>query len=159
VADVPAAGSPALRATSRRIAAAVIVVSALVTMGVSGCSKGNRSTRAAAKPAPEEAARTQPPSPPPPVTITFANIAIDHPAETVPVGTTVVWTNAETTALPHNVTSGMVQGTTSQPDGGFASAPLINPGEKFEHTFTAPGTYHYYCSVHLAQMQGTITVG
>jgi plastocyanin len=93
------------------------------------------------------------------VTITYANIAIDRPALTVPVGTTVVWANAETTALPHNVTSGSVEGTTPHPDGAYASAPLLNPGEKFEHTFTAPGTYHYYCSVHLAQMQGTITVG
>ena len=78
---------------------------------------------------------------------------------TVAVGTTVVWANAETNGVPHNVTSGTVQGTTPQADGKFASVPLFNPGEKFEHTFSAPGTYPYYCTVHLAQMQGTITVG
>ena len=134
----------------------MIVVAALLA---SGCSR-SKGTTGAAKPATSEASPSSAPAPPPaPVTITYANIAIDHPAVTVPVGTTVVWANAEPTALPHNVTSGTIDGTTPHPDGKFASAPLFNPGEKFEHTFTAPGTYHYYCSVHLAQMQGTITVG
>jgi plastocyanin len=153
----PAAGE---RAGHRRTWALVGMIAA-ATLLAAGCSKGSGGAKDRAQ-APANAAADQAPAEQPaaaPVTITFLNLAIDRTTENVPVGTKVVWKNAETNGVPHNVTSGTVQGTTSQPDGTFASTPLFNPGESYEHTFTAAGTYRYFCSVHPVQMQGTITVG
>jgi plastocyanin len=56
---------------------------------------------------------------------------------TVPVGTTVTWTNNDDD--PHTVAS--VDKTT------FKSSAL-DTGEKFSYTFTKPGKYAYFCSVH-----------
>jgi len=71
------------------------------------------------------------------------------PAEvTVTAGTTVRWVNP--TSQVHTVT----------PDGHtrFAEAGLAG-GQQFEHTFTNPGTYHYYCAPHqVAGMTGVIRV-
>lgn len=54
----------------------------------------------------------------------------------IPVGTTVVWTQSD--AVPHTVTAD---------DGLFASGTLRN-GETFEFTFTEAGTFPYYCEFH-----------
>jgi plastocyanin len=67
------------------------------------------------------------------------------PTLTVPVGTTVRWTNRDEET--HTVTS-----TT----GLFGSAGL-DLGEEYTHTFTAPGVYPYTCDLH-SFMQGTIIV-
>ncbi len=64
---------------------------------------------------------------------------------TVPVGTTVNWTNKDGTL--HTVTS-----TTKV----FASDGL-DQGGTFSYTFTTPGTYPYSCKLH-PQMTGTVTV-
>lgn len=84
---------------------------------------------------------------------------------TVPVGTTVRWTNGET--VNHTVTSGawgeVNEGTgmrgTQTPDGMFDHdlAPMGQEGDTFEFTFEEPGEYPYYCEPHLG-MFGTITV-
>jgi plastocyanin len=68
----------------------------------------------------------------------------------VPVGTTVTWTNNDTAA--HTVTSG----TAATPDGIFDSG-LFMAGKSFSHTFESPGQYPYYCLVH-PWMAGTVTV-
>jgi plastocyanin len=62
---------------------------------------------------------------------------------TVPVGTTVVWTNR-----------GAVRHTVSGP--GFSSGSIA-AGGTFSFIFTAPGTYSYQCDFH-AEMTGTIVV-
>ena len=146
--------------------AAVVAIGGLLA---AGCSRAG-TTSGGGTPAPTPAPATPaaaaapggPPAPPAapagPTTITYLNTAIDRATEDVAVGAKVVWMNAETNGTPHNVTSGTVQGTVPQPDGKFASPRLVNAGEKFEHTFSAPGAYHYYCAVHPAQMQGTINV-
>ncbi|MFC0680854.1 plastocyanin/azurin family copper-binding protein [Lysobacter korlensis] len=89
-----------------------------------------------------------------------------EPADlTVPVGTTVRWTNGE--AISHTVTSGAwgevnedsgLRGTQTA-DGMFdhALAPMGSDGDTFEFTFDEPGEYQYYCEPHLG-MFGTITV-
>jgi plastocyanin len=64
---------------------------------------------------------------------------------TVPVGTTVTWTNHDD--IPHTVVS---------TEGVFKSK-VRDTDEKFSYTFTKPGTYPYYCSVH-PKMTGTIVV-
>lgn len=66
----------------------------------------------------------------------------------VPVGTTVVWRNSSIDETPHAVVAS---------DGSFASG-LLAPGETFSHTFAAPGRYEYSCTLHPAQMRGTIEV-
>ncbi|HXG74837.1 MAG TPA: plastocyanin/azurin family copper-binding protein [Candidatus Nitrosotenuis sp.] len=68
----------------------------------------------------------------------------------VPVGTTVTWTNDDTAA--HTVTSG----ANVTPDGIFDSG-LFMAGKSFSHTFDTPGQYPYYCLVH-PWMSGTVTV-
>ncbi|MFI7414883.1 plastocyanin/azurin family copper-binding protein [Streptomyces sp. NPDC049627] len=57
---------------------------------------------------------------------------------TIPAGATVTWTNQDT--APHDVK------TTSAP-AAFHS-PLLNQGGSWSFTFTMPGTYAYYCTVH-----------
>jgi plastocyanin len=79
-------------------------------------------------------------------------VAIDNftfgPATlTVPVGTTVVWTNRDD--IPHTVTS-------DQSPPLFRSKPL-DTGDTFSNTFDKPGTYGYFCSLH-PHMQGTVIV-
>ena len=54
----------------------------------------------------------------------------------VTVGTTVTWTNRDD--IPH-----MVVGT----DGVFKSK-VLDTNEKFSYTFTKPGIFPYFCSIH-----------
>ncbi|MEM3006484.1 MAG: plastocyanin/azurin family copper-binding protein [Candidatus Nitrosotenuis sp.] len=69
---------------------------------------------------------------------------------TVPVGTSVTWTNDDTAA--HTVTSG----SDTTPDGNFDSG-LFMAGKTFSHTFDVAGEYPYYCLVH-PWMTGRVTV-
>jgi plastocyanin len=68
------------------------------------------------------------------------------PAElTVPVGTTVTWTNQD--SAPHTVTAD---------DGAFDSGRM-DQGATFSFTFDTAGTYAYHCDFH-PNMTATITV-
>lgn len=64
---------------------------------------------------------------------------------TVPVGSTVIWTNRDD--IPHTAVS---------TEGAFKSK-VMDTDEKFSYTFAKPGTYPYYCSIH-PKMTGTIIV-
>jgi plastocyanin len=64
---------------------------------------------------------------------------------TVPVGTTVTWTNGDD--IPH---------TTVSTDEVFKSKAM-DTDEKFSFKFTKAGTYSYYCSVH-PKMTGKVVV-
>jgi plastocyanin len=64
---------------------------------------------------------------------------------TVPIGTTVTWTNHDD--VPHTVVSTKKA---------FAS-PALDTDERFSFRFAARGTYPYYCSVH-PMMTGTVVV-
>ena len=64
---------------------------------------------------------------------------------TVPVGTTVTWTNSDD--IPH---------TSVSTDGVFKSK-VLDTDEKFSYTFTKAGTYPYYCTIH-PKMTGTVVV-
>ena len=61
---------------------------------------------------------------------------------TVPVGTTITWTNDDSAA--HTVTSGIVS---DGPDGLFDSS-IFMAGTAFEFTFDELGSYDYFCIVH-----------
>lgn len=65
----------------------------------------------------------------------------------VATGTTVTWTQGDDVA--HTVTS-------TDPAGLFDSGDLSR-GERFAFTFTEPGTYRYFCSIH-PSMRGAVIV-
>ena len=64
---------------------------------------------------------------------------------TVAPGTTVTWTNSDD--VPHTVVS----------DDKIFKSKVLDTDEKFSYTFTKPGTYPYFCSVH-PKMTGKIVV-
>lgn len=64
---------------------------------------------------------------------------------TVPVGTTVTWTNKDD--IPHTVVS---------TDGVFKSK-VTDTDEKFSYKFASAGTYSYYCTIH-PKMTGKVVV-
>lgn len=65
---------------------------------------------------------------------------------TVPVGTKVAWINRDED--PHTVVSA---------NGQFAPSKALDTDERYVTTFSKPGTYTYYCTVH-PFMTGTIIV-
>jgi amicyanin len=68
------------------------------------------------------------------------------PAElTVRAGTTVTWTNRDD--IPHTAVSA---------DKMFKSK-VLDTDEKFSFTFSKPGTYEYFCSIH-PKMTGKVVV-
>lgn len=64
---------------------------------------------------------------------------------TVPTGSTIRWTNHDD--IPHNVVSD---------DKSFKSK-VLDTDETFAYTFTRPGTYTYFCSIH-PKMTGKVIV-
>lgn len=79
-----------------------------------------------------------------------ASIQIDNfhyspPTLVVAPGTTVTWKNEDNT--PHSV---------REKDGKFKSAAL-DTDDTFSQSFTAPGEYEYFCSIH-PYMTGKIVV-
>jgi len=79
-----------------------------------------------------------------PATIQIANFTFEPQQMEVKAGATVTWMNGDD--IPHTIVSA----------GKFRSKPL-DTDEAFSFTFTAPGTYEYFCSLH-PHMTGTIVV-
>jgi len=79
------------------------------------------------------------------VAVKIDNFVFGPQTITVPAGTTVTWTNSDD--IPHTAVS---------TDGVFKSK-VMDTDEKFSYTFTKPGTYSYYCSVH-PKMTGQVVV-
>jgi len=77
--------------------------------------------------------------------VSIVDFAFQPSLISVPVGTTVTWTNSG--AAPHTVTSN---------SGAFDSG-AIGSGGKFSASFSAPGTYMYHCSIH-PNMTGAVQV-
>jgi len=78
--------------------------------------------------------------------IDIEDFAFGPPNVRVTAGTTVTWTNRD--SVGHTVTS---------EDGDELDSELLGKGESYEHTFTQPGTYAYYCKPH-PYMKGLVTV-
>lgn len=76
----------------------------------------------------------------------LADNRFDPPTVSVPVGTTVRWTNRG--QHKHTVTS----------DKGDWGSKELAPKAVYEYTFTQPGTYAYHCQVHPKEMRGTVVV-
>ncbi len=64
---------------------------------------------------------------------------------TVPVGTTITWTNRDD--IPHTVVS---------TEGAFKSK-VLDTDEKFSFTFSKAGSFPYFCSIH-PKMTGKVVV-
>jgi len=79
------------------------------------------------------------------VDITISGFKFDPDTVTVTIGTTVTWTNQDTTA--HTVVAD---------DGSWKSDSLAK-GATFSFTFDKAGTYTYICSIH-PTMKGTVIV-
>lgn len=81
-----------------------------------------------------------------PVTeVKIDNFVFAPNAVTVPAGTTIRWTNHDD--IPHNVVA---------EDKSFKSK-VMDTDESFTYTFSKPGTYTYFCSIH-PKMTGKVVV-
>ena len=78
-------------------------------------------------------------------TIEIRNFSFAPAVLTVPVGTTVTWVNDDDE--PHTVV---------ESDTLFKSHAL-DTGDKFSFTFSTPGKFQYFCTIH-AHMVGTVVV-
>ena len=79
--------------------------------------------------------------------VVIQNFAFNPAPRSVAAGTTVTWINHD--AAQHTATGGT--GTETWDSGALAR------NRTFSHTFAAPGTYTYQCSIH-PSMRGTIIV-
>ena len=93
--------------------------------------------RAAAREESKPAAKTE---------IKIDNFAFAPTELTVAVGTTVEWVNRDD--IPHVVVSD---------DKKMFKSKALDTDDKFSYTFTKPGTYAYFCSVH-PKMTGKVIV-
>jgi plastocyanin len=79
------------------------------------------------------------------MSVMIDNFTFNPPRITVKSGTTVTWTNGDD--IPHTVASSTKT---------FKSKTL-DTDDKFSFTFTTPGAYEYFCSLH-PHMVGTVVV-
>jgi plastocyanin len=75
-----------------------------------------------------------------PVAVDIKGFAFSPATVNVAIGTTVTWTNEDSTT--HTVTSST---------GAFESGNMSN-GATFSHTFTAAGDFEYHCSIHTSMV-------
>src|SRR5690348_17058925 len=78
--------------------------------------------------------------------VTIDNYAFQPADITVAPGTTVTWTNAQTDDVHSSVSND-----------GLWDSDTLDTGQSFQYTFTDPGDFTYYCSVH-PDMQAVIHV-
>nr|WP_280700122.1 cupredoxin family copper-binding protein [Kitasatospora sp. GP82] len=71
--------------------------------------------------------------------VTIKNFAFSPATLTVKAGTKVTWTNTDPDA--HTVTS-------KQGSGGPLQSAALATNDTYSYTFTAPGTYPYFCTIH-----------
>jgi nitrite reductase (NO-forming) len=95
--------------------------------------------------------------------VMILNFAYNPADITVPVETTVTWVNQD--SVGHTVTEGdpnspkaaNLRVFDSSGEALTGKVALIGAGQSWSYTFTAPGTYEYYCIVH-PYMIGHVTV-
>jgi plastocyanin len=68
--------------------------------------------------------------------VTIENFSFRPRTFRAAVGTTVTWTNRD--GIPH-----VIVGT-----GGVFKSKVLDTNEKFSYTFSKPGTFPYFCSIH-----------
>ena len=109
----------------------------LTVLGGSGLALLAASSETAAAQAQQKSAAS--------VEVKIDNFSFGPAQLTVPSGTTVTWTNRDD--IPHTVVS----------DDKVFKSKVLDTDEKFSFTFTKPGTYPYFCSVH-PKMTGKVIV-
>lgn len=82
---------------------------------------------------------------PAPAAVQIGNFTFRAAVVTVKAGTTITWTNGDD--IPHTVVSR---------DGLFKSK-VLDSGDRFSFTFSKPGQFGYFCSLH-PRMTGMIIV-
>ena len=134
----------------------VIIIAIVAIVGISlanhnksatNTATNNAAANSSANPAPQSSsgsANSTTPAAADKVSITNFAFSPDH--ITVKKGTTVTWTNNDSTA--HRV----VGDSGSNPSG----LP-VDPGKSVSFTFNSAGTFTYHCSIH-SSMHGTVTV-
>ncbi len=105
-----------------------------IAMGLSGILAQRESFTASAQ---EKSAST--------AEVKIDNFSFGPAAITVAVGTTVTWINRDD--IPHTVVS------TEK----VFKSKVLDTDEKFSFTFTKPGEYPYFCSIH-PKMTGKVVV-
>lgn len=86
------------------------------------------------------------PAPAGPNAVNITNFAFAPATLTIPVGTTVTWTNQD--EEPHTVVSN---------DGSTFHSPGMGTNGTYTFTFTTAGTFDYVCSIH-PFMHGSVVV-
>jgi plastocyanin len=107
---------------SKSISIAILTVTLVITIGAMGTRHQNSIVNAQQKSDTTE--------------VKIDNFSFGPGTLTVPVGTTVTWTNRDD--IPHTAVS---------TDGAFKSK-VMDTDEKFSYTFTKAGTFPYFCSIH-----------
>lgn len=79
--------------------------------------------------------------------VTIDNFTFSPATITVPAGTRVVWTNQDD--IPHTVVSA--------DDPKVMKSKPLDTDDSFAFTFTRPGIYRYFCSLH-PHMEGSVIV-
>jgi plastocyanin len=116
-----------------RKSVSIAVLTAALVLGMGTIAVGQRNFLAGAQQKPET------------TEVKIDNFSFGPGTLTVPVGTTVTWTNRDD--IPHTVVS---------TDGAFKSK-VLDTDEKFYFTFSKAGTYPYFCSIH-PKMTGKVIV-
>lgn len=111
------------------------IVAAVLVSGFATLVEGHRIISAAAQTKPST------------VDVKIDNFSFGPQSLTVPVGTTVTWTNGDD--IPHTVVS--------TDDAKTFKSKVLDTDEKFSFTFTKAGTYPYFCSIH-PKMTGKVIV-
>ena len=86
------------------------------------------------------------PAPAAPTEVKIDNFSFSPATLTVASGTTVKWTNRDD--IPHTVVSD---------DKTTFKSKVLDTDDTFTFTFTKPGTYDYFCSIH-PKMTGKVVV-
>jgi Icc protein len=116
-----------------RKSVSIAVLTAALVLGMGTIAVGQRNFLAGAQ---QKAETTE---------VKIDNFSFGPGTVTVPVGTTVTWTNRDD--IPHTVVS---------TDGVFKSK-VLDTDEKFSYTFGKAGTFPYFCSIH-PKMTGKVIV-
>jgi plastocyanin len=133
---------------AKRVIAVVVVILIIVAIafGLSRNSNKNTSNQNTPSSASSQSSQNNQ-TPTSTDSVTIQNFAFLPGDITVKKGTTVTWTNKDSTAHSVNEMDGQ-----KGPDSGD-----LNPGDKYTFTFNQSGTFKYRCNLH-PEMLGTVTV-
>jgi amicyanin len=152
----PVLANAATASKPRRSPWRIAALGAATTVALAACGASAAGTRSTSTPVPPTSAApggaataapgaTAAPAPAATAAVGIVNFKFTPAALTVKVGTTVVWTNNDAIAHTVNFMTGGI------------NSSVLNKNDQFSHTFSAPGTYDYICSIH-PFMHGSVTV-